>query len=655
MVRLSCISRDMQNGMTELPQQPDHEPESHTPEIPSAAVTRWNHSAQGNPLLSGRISGRVLGKYRTGQRLGSGAMSTVYSATDVTTDRSVALKILPPNADPVMRSRFRQEARTALQLDHPNIVHTLDVGELTSEGVAYIAMELVEGESLADLLERYRQLSVTDTCRILAPIARALEYAHINGIIHRDVKPSNILLRSVPQPTPGSAKLSVFDNEIVPLLSDFGIARALDAPELTSAGRTVGTPAYMAPEQCSGEHEIDGRADIYALGTVFYRCLVGRPPYTGTTTQILYAHVYSPLLVPDEIIVNLPMPIVDMMRRMLMKEPEKRYSTAGAVAADLEQMTQPSRAVSISTTVDGNDATMTMTSLPSTERKQTSSTMLVPAPAPAGAHGTPISVPRVPTQLRQSSRGRQPNRIWWAVGLVMIGLLTVGFVAVLGSRATRNEPMAASNPTPNSQSDGKAASPDAEIVDADASRDADPAPPNGERALGREGTDTTAGGTTTAQVENTSDDDAPVEVPVPTFDVPSVWNDAEFFYAERDWLQTLESMTLLLRSNREFNERTFYNDGTLGEIYVDTLQNQPDHPFWLAWQGLFGQEDIDRILFDSFVGLAALETSRNRPLAAAEYWKDALRIRPGAEELISLADASAKLADALPADRARGA
>ena len=139
-------------------------------------------------------------------------------------------------------------------------------------------------------MEETVRLSPADAARLLEPIATALDYAARQGVIHRDVKPSNVLLRRVHDDTPNAVHIAALDVPALPLLSDFGIARALDAPELTSVGRTIGTPTYMSPEQCADSHEIDGRSDLYSLGAVFYRCIVGRPPYSGTTTQI-----YTPM------------------------------------------------------------------------------------------------------------------------------------------------------------------------------------------------------------------------------------------------------------------------------------------------------------------------------------------------------------------------
>lgn len=286
-------------------------------------------------LDTANLTGRQIGRYLIGRRLGSGGAAAVYQAYDQVQGRSVALKVLLPGADEITRGRFRQEARTAGTLRHPNIVATLQVGDAPADGVAYIAMELIEGESLARLLERRGQLLPEESCNLLTPIAQALAHAHRAGVIHRDVKPSNILLRPASPGAPGSVQLEALDHPVVPLLSDFGIARALDAPELTNVGRTIGTPAYMAPEQCAGSREVGAQADIYSLGAVLYRCLVGRAPFLGSTTQILHAHVYEPVTIPDDILASLPPRVVDVLRQTLAKEPQARYPSAADLASAL--------------------------------------------------------------------------------------------------------------------------------------------------------------------------------------------------------------------------------------------------------------------------------------------------------------------------------
>ena len=344
-------------------------------------------------------TGRQIGRYLVGERLGSGGAASVYQAYDHIQERTVALKILAPGADDAVRSRFQQEARTVASLKHSHIVQTLQVGDATADGTAYIAMELVEGDSLAQLLQRRGRLSVAESCNLLAPIARALDYAHQQEIVHRDVKPSNILLRpfdsgpfaGLPPDsdsasalyeaeqlligTPSSEGLlaghPAADFPVAPLLSDFGIARALDMPELTNEGRTIGTPAYMAPEQCANSREVTGRADIYALGAVLYRCLVGRPPFTGTTTQILHAHVYASLSVPDDLLASLPPELVEALRRSLAKNPDERYAYARDMADDLTAIA--GRIATLESSLAEQTSTLTFVSLPPVELPPTPS------------------------------------------------------------------------------------------------------------------------------------------------------------------------------------------------------------------------------------------------------------------------------------------
>ncbi|MYC97241.1 MAG: serine/threonine protein kinase [Caldilineaceae bacterium SB0661_bin_32] len=452
-------------------------------------VTGENRSvepAESGPDLSrtpgGALTGRQIGRYLIGGRLGRGGTASVYRAYDQIQERTVALKILSQGADDAVRSRFQMEARTVASLRHPHIVQTLQVGNATGDGAAYIAMELVDGDSLDQLLKRRGRLSVAECCNLLAPIARALDYAHQQDIIHRDVKPSNILLRpfdpgAFGSPPSGSHSASAVheaeriligapssgefptghaagDLPVAPLLSDFGIARALDMPELTNVGRTIGTPAYMAPEQCASSREVTGRADIYALGAVLYRCLVGRPPFTGSTTQILHAHVYASLSLPDDLLAALPPELVAVMRRCLAKDPEERYAVARELADDLSAIA--GRIASLESALAEQTSTLTLVSLPAVglppSSSHTTETVIVPgaesrlegALSQNLAQQRPSGQDTQPAPAGDSTRSRRPLMVTVLSVLLTLGLLAIG-VFVSGTLRERAPSEAAQN------------------------------------------------------------------------------------------------------------------------------------------------------------------------------------------------------------------
>jgi len=223
--------------------------------------------------LLGQLQEGLRGSYAIERELGRGGMAMVYLAHDLRHDRPVALKVLLPSlASSLGPERFQREIRLAARLQHPHILSVHDSGE--TAGQLWFTMPFVEGESLRDRLRRERQLPVEDALRITAEAARGLDYAHQHGIVHRDIKPENIMLTG-----DGST-----------LVADFGIARALASDDhLTQTGLSVGTPAYMSPEQASGDSAVDARTDVYSLGTVLYEMLAGEPPFTGPTAQSIIA------------------------------------------------------------------------------------------------------------------------------------------------------------------------------------------------------------------------------------------------------------------------------------------------------------------------------------------------------------------------------
>src|SRR5437870_11474733 len=228
--------------------------------------------------LLGHLQVALAERYRIEREIGRGGMATVYLAQDLKHRRPVALKVLSPDlAAELGTDRFLREIEIAARLTHPHILPLHDSGE--ADGLLYYVMPYVEGESLRGRMMREHQLPIEDAISITREVASALSYAHSHDVIHRDVKPENILLSG------GEA-----------IVADFGIAGALDAAgggKLTRTGVVLGTPAYMSPEQAAGERALDGRSDVYGLGCVLYEMLTGEPPFTGPTSQAIIAKRFS--------------------------------------------------------------------------------------------------------------------------------------------------------------------------------------------------------------------------------------------------------------------------------------------------------------------------------------------------------------------------
>ncbi|HXS24378.1 MAG TPA: protein kinase [Gemmatimonadales bacterium] len=262
-------------------------------------------------------------RYTIEREVGRGGMATVYLAHDLRHDRPVALKVLHPDlAATLGPERFQREIRTTARLQHPHILPVLDSGEAAAQ--LWYTMPYVEGESLRDRLRRESQLPLDDALQITREVADALSYAHSQGIVHRDIKPGNILLSR------GHA-----------LVADFGIARALqvaDTEQLTATGMAVGTPAYMSPEQAGGTSSVDGRSDLYSLGCVLYEMLTGEVPYTARTPQAVIAkRVIEPLPRVRTLRQSVPESVEQAINRALAVAPADRFPTAAEFARAITQ------------------------------------------------------------------------------------------------------------------------------------------------------------------------------------------------------------------------------------------------------------------------------------------------------------------------------
>lgn len=269
--------------------------------------------------------GQQIPGYQILAKVGAGAMATVFKARQLSLDRLVAIKVLPrklsENADYV--TRFYKEGKAAALLNHPNIVQAFDVGE--AGGFHYFVMEYVEGHTLHDELTEGKHFAEADAIDVILQIARALEHAHSQGLIHRDVKPKNIMIAA-----DGTAKLA-----------DMGLARVTTDVEAAQAeaGRAYGTPYYISPEQIRGEVDIDCRADIYSLGATFYHLVTGQVPFEGATpAAVMHKHLKDPLIPPDHINPELSQGLGEVVEAMMAKDRDRRYASVTDLIVDLEAL-----------------------------------------------------------------------------------------------------------------------------------------------------------------------------------------------------------------------------------------------------------------------------------------------------------------------------
>jgi serine/threonine protein kinase len=275
--------------------------------------------------MEDELIGTTLGGCRITALLGQGGMARVYRAFQERLDREVALKVLPPfyASDPTFVERFELEARAMARLQHPNIVTIYDTGQ--HQQWLYIVMQLIAGGNLRQRMEQ--PIRISEVAHIFHDVAEALSYAHEHGIIHRDVKPVNVLL--------DTSHMDPFPRAV---LTDFGIAKMLEtSAHLTRTGAGVGTPEYMSPEQCRGL-PIDQRADIYALGVLLYEMLCGRPPFVSEEfTAVAHSHIYDPVPPPSLYNQQINPTIQAVIVKALQKKPEQRFNTAREMAAALDE------------------------------------------------------------------------------------------------------------------------------------------------------------------------------------------------------------------------------------------------------------------------------------------------------------------------------
>ncbi len=268
------------------------------------------------------LVGQRLGRYEIEEEIGRGGMARVYRAVDTSLRRTVALKVLAPQlaVDPEFAHRFEREAVLAANLRHPNIVGIYDVGE--QDGMRYIAMEYVRGRSLYSIIEERGAIGLGNAVGVVEAVASALDYAHVQGAVHRDVKPQNIMI----------------DIEGRVLLTDFGIAQPPEGNErrerLTRTGVFMGTPEYISPEQASAER-VDGRSDLYSLGIVTYEMITGNVPFSGSTLQIIVAHVQHQPQPPSSLVPDLPRELDRVIGRILAKNPNQRFASGAAFTSAL--------------------------------------------------------------------------------------------------------------------------------------------------------------------------------------------------------------------------------------------------------------------------------------------------------------------------------
>ena len=276
------------------------------------------------------LIGKTLNRYKIGSLLGEGGMGAVFKAYDLTLERNVAVKVLYPQfaRQPNFQDRFLQEARSAARLDHPSIVQVHDFGQ--DHSFPFIVMEYIRGDNLEKMLHQLREqgiwIPLTEAAQLVRQLCLAIDYAHRQGVLHRDIKPSNIMLE--PE--------STGDLPFRPVITDLGLAKLAEGGILTQEGGFLGTPAYMSPEQASGQ-PTDERSDVYSLGILLFELCTGQKPFPARTiTEAIRYHVQTPAPAPRSLRSDLPAELERIILQTLEKDPPRRFESAGKLAQAIQ-------------------------------------------------------------------------------------------------------------------------------------------------------------------------------------------------------------------------------------------------------------------------------------------------------------------------------
>ena len=389
------------------------------------------------------LTGKTLGRYRLVERLGRGGMAEVYKGYQPSMDRYVAIKLMHAYLaeDENFVGRFQREAKAIAALRHPHIVQAYDFD--IEDDVYFMVQEFIGGGTLKDRLravnEQEEHLPIEETVRIMRALCDAIDYAHAQGCIHRDIKPDNIM----------------FDQDGRPVLTDFGISSIIGGTRFTATGAMIGTPAYMSPEQGKGDSN-DRRSDIYSLGVVLYEMLTGQVPFDADTPfAVVLKHVNDALPMPTSLNPSLDPAIERVILRALAKDPEDRYQTAGALADDLEQATAepepwewPAETATAAPPT-GPVSTIAFESETATPPPTVPDATAIPAPTPVDA-GT-LTVPGTDAKAQPETPRKRQKWLWFAIPAVVLLLMACCVLGRLAQRANQAKEAGATATRPTTQ------------------------------------------------------------------------------------------------------------------------------------------------------------------------------------------------------------